>query len=34
VKLNRHQEDDALVIDKPAILPEWEVLGFRIIFKK
>jgi len=32
--LNWHQEDDALVIDKPAILPDWEVLGFKITLKK
>ncbi len=33
-QLKWHQEDDALVIDKPATLPDWEVLGFKITFKK
>ena len=33
-KLNWKQESDALVIAKPAKLPEWQVTGFKIEFKK
>ena len=33
-KMVWNQQDDALVISKPAILPEWKVVGFEITFKK
>jgi len=33
-KLKWKQEDDALVITKPASLPSWKVHGFKIVFKK
>jgi len=33
-KLNWKQEADALVISKPAKLPDWEVLTFKVDFKK
>ncbi|MDP4290206.1 MAG: alpha-L-fucosidase [Bacteroidota bacterium] len=33
-KLNWKQQDDALVIQKPAKLPDWTVIGFEIRFKK
>ena len=33
-KLKWTQESDALVISKPAKLPDWKVIGFQITFKK
>lgn len=33
-KLVWNQQTDALVITKPAVLPEWKVVGFEITFKK
>jgi alpha-L-fucosidase len=33
-KLNWTQDGDALVITKPANLPTWQVVGFRVEFKK
>ena len=33
-KLKWEQQSDALVINKPAMLPDWKVIGFRINFKK
>ena len=33
-KLQWKQQDDALVITKPATLPKWEVIGFKVEFKK
>ena len=33
-KLNWKQEADALVINKPSILPDWKVITFKIEFKK
>ncbi len=33
-KMQWKQEDDALVITKPAQLPGWKVSGYRIVFKK
>ena len=33
-KLTWKQEGDALVINKPAKLPEWQVATFKIEFKK
>jgi len=27
------QEDDALIIKKPAHWPDWQVLGFRILYQ-
>jgi alpha-L-fucosidase len=34
IKLRWTQEADGLVIKKPSRLPEWEVIGFKIEFKK
>jgi alpha-L-fucosidase len=34
IKIRWSQEGDALVIKKPSKLPEWQVLGFKIEFKK
>jgi alpha-L-fucosidase len=33
-KIKFNQEDDALVITKPAVIPDWKVVGFEISFKK
>jgi alpha-L-fucosidase len=33
-KIKFNQEADALVIAKPAVLPDWKVVGFEITFKK
>ena len=33
-KIKFNQEADALVITKPAVLPDWKVVGFEITFKK
>jgi alpha-L-fucosidase len=33
-KLSWKQTSDALVIKKPANLPSWQVIGFRIEFRK
>jgi len=33
-KIKFNQEADALVINKPAVLPDWKVVGFEIAFKK
>ncbi|MGE5518804.1 MAG: alpha-L-fucosidase [Candidatus Dadabacteria bacterium] len=33
-KLKWNQQNDALVINKPANLPAWKVHGFKIVFKK
>jgi alpha-L-fucosidase len=33
-KLKWEQEEDALVIGKPVKLPDWQVTGFKIEFKK
>jgi len=33
-KLNWKQEPEALVITKPAKLPDWEVMTFKVEFKK
>ncbi|HWS00924.1 MAG TPA: alpha-L-fucosidase, partial [Prolixibacteraceae bacterium] len=33
-KISWKQEDDALVISKPSVLPEWPVVTFKIEFKK
>lgn len=33
-KLTWTQQDDALVITKPASLPKWQVVGFKVEFKK
>jgi len=32
-KLKWEQLDDALVISRPSILPDWQVITFRIILK-
>jgi alpha-L-fucosidase len=32
-KLKWKQESDALVISKPATLPDWKVIGFQITFR-
>ena len=32
-ELKWKQEDDALVITKPAKLPDWKVSGYKIVFK-
>jgi alpha-L-fucosidase len=33
-KLNWTQTDDALIIKKPANMPNWQVTGYKIEFKK
>ena len=33
-KLKWNQQEDALIITKPSLLPEWKVVGFRIEFRK
>ena len=33
-KLKWKQENEALVITKPSILPEWQVVAFKIEFKR
>jgi alpha-L-fucosidase len=33
-KLKWKQQDDALIITKPSLLPDWKVVGFRIEFRK
>ncbi len=32
-KIDWKQDDDALIISKPSQMPDWQVLGFKLIFK-